>query len=146
MTQPHDDFEALTREYAAAVSAKDPRRLAAMYDADVRVFDAWGQWSHEGLADWSRSLEDWLGSLSEEEAVRVGFDDVSASALGDMGLLTGTITFAAVDKAGQVLRSLQERLTWVLRRKGSDGWAILHQHTSFPVGSDQTAIMRRIKD
>jgi ketosteroid isomerase-like protein len=98
------------------------------------------------LAAWRRNLEDWLGSLSEEEIVRVGFDDVSASAHGDMGLLTANITFAAVEKAGEVLRSLQERLTWVLGRKEGRGWAITHQRTSFPVGpADQKAVMHRIK-
>jgi ketosteroid isomerase-like protein len=41
-----------------------------------------------------------------------------------------------------MLRSLQDRLTWVLVRKGG-GWLITHQHTSFPVGDDLKAILRR---
>jgi ketosteroid isomerase-like protein len=142
MSSARHDFETLTAAYSEAVLAKDPGRLAAMYDANVRVFDAWESWSYDDLSAWRPNLDDWLGSLGEE-TVQVRFDDVSASDHGDMGFLSAIVTYAAQDRAGKTLRSLQDRLTWVLTRK-DDAWVIAHQHTSFPVGlSGQKAKMRR---
>ena len=142
MLQSHHDFDVLTLAYADAVRAKDPSRLAAMYDNDVRVFDAWEQWSYDGLAAWRPSIDGWLGSLGDDN-VLVTFDDVSAFAHGDMGFLTASVTYAAVDRNGKRLRSLQDRLTWVLANTG-ERWLIVHQHTSFPIAfADQRAILRR---
>ena len=135
-------FDALTAAYADAVLAKDPTRLAAIYDADVLVFDAWERWSYDGLAAWRPTLDEWLGSLGDE-SVQVRFEDVRTSVRGEMGFLGATVTYAALDPAGTILRSLQERLTWVLSQT-DDGWAIVHQHTSMPIGfADQKGIMRR---
>ena len=53
MTEASADFEAMMAEYASAVLAKDPARVAALYAPDVRVFDTWGIWSYDDQAAWS---------------------------------------------------------------------------------------------
>ena len=97
--------------------------------------------TREILGAWRPNLDDWLGSLGENRD-RVSFDDVRTVVRGDMGFLTAIVTYAAVNPAGETLRSLQDRLTWVLVR-GGDGWLIAHQHTSFPTGEGLKAILRR---
>jgi ketosteroid isomerase-like protein len=59
-----------------------------------------------------------------------------------MGFLTATVTYAALDETGAVLRSLEERLSWVLVK--DDGrWRIVHQHTSCPARFDDHKVTLR---
>ena len=142
MNGPRHEFDRLTQAYAAAVLAKDPAALARLYAADARVFDAWATWSYEDRAAWRVNLDDWLGSLGEE-AVEVRFDDVRSSAEGAMGYLTAIVRFAAVDKSGKELRSMQSRLSWVLAQT-ANGWVIAHEHTSAPIRpEDQKAMLQK---
>jgi ketosteroid isomerase-like protein len=129
-------------DYAGAVLAKDVERLASLYAPAIRVFDAWDRWSYDDLASWRANLESWLGSLGAE-SVKVDFDDVHSVAEGEMGFLTATVTYAALDQTGAVLRSLDERLSWVLVKE--DGrWRIVHQHTSCPARfADHKVTLRR---
>ncbi len=133
------EFDDLLARYAEAALARAPDRLAALYAADVRVFDAWAVWSYEGRDAWRRNLEDWLGSLGDER-VRVTFDEVRASRQGSLGHLSAIVTYAALDKTGKVLRALQERLSWILTDAGT-GWVIVHQHTSAPINPDDQKAM-----
>ena len=43
--------------YAAAVYAKGVAAFVRLYDSKVRVFDAWGIWSYDGLDTWQRAVE-----------------------------------------------------------------------------------------
>lgn len=50
---------------------------------------------------------------------------------------------AAASRSGAEFRSMQNRLTWVLRAVGP-GWFIVHEHTSAPAaGHDGTVILSR---
>ena len=142
MTEPVTEAKAVITEYAAAVLAKDPKRLAALYAPDVRVFDAWGVWSVEGRDTWGRNLQDWLGSLGDER-VEVGFDDVRLVQQDETATISAIVSYSAANAAGQTLRSMQNRLSWFLAK--ADGrWAIAHEHTSAPIGfEDQKAILHR---
>ncbi len=135
-------LEALPLAYVEAVQARSACRLAAIYDPAVRVFDLWERWSYEGLPAWRSSLDAWLGALDGED-LRVRFDDVIADTRDDLGYLTAGVTYAAVDLDGHVLRSMQNRLTWIAART-DDGWTIVHEHTSAPISSeDQRAVLQR---
>jgi ketosteroid isomerase-like protein len=135
-------IEAVTAEYAAAVLAKEPARLAALYAPDVRVFDAWGVWSYDDRDAWGRNLEDWLGSLGNE-GVQVQFDDVCLVQRAETSSFSAIVTYSAVDAAGNVVRSMQNRLSWFLTKIGGR-WVVAHEHTSAPIGFDnQKAILRR---
>ena len=142
MIEPGTDIEALITEYAAAVLAKDPKRLAALYAPDVRVFDAWGVWSFDGRDAWGRNLQDWLGSLGEER-VSVRFDDVRLAQHTETASVSAFVTYSALDAAGRTIRSMQNRLSWFLT-KVAGKWVVAHEHTSAPIGfEDQKAILRR---
>ncbi|MGC9956366.1 nuclear transport factor 2 family protein, partial [Roseiarcus sp.] len=50
----------------------------------------------------------------------------------EMAAAYATVTYKAVSETGEVLRSMQNRLTWVAKRKNG-GSKIVHQHTSAPI-------------
>ena len=122
---------AVLEEYRDAVHAKDVDRFVAIFADDVRVFDMWGTWSHDGIDAWRRMAEGWFGSLGDE-LVRVEFDDVQTTVSDDVAVLSAFVTFTGLSADGDELRSLNNRLTWGLRK--TDGrWKVVHEHTSAPV-------------
>jgi ketosteroid isomerase-like protein len=42
-------------------------------------------------------------------------------------------TFRGFSAAGEELRSVDNRLTWVLRSRPDGSWRIVHEHTSVPI-------------
>jgi len=121
----------LLEEYRDAVHAKDVDRFVAIFADDVRVFDMWGTWSHNGIDSWREMAEGWFGSLGNE-LVRVEFDDVQTTVGDDVAVLSAFVTFTGLSADGDELRSLNNRLTWGLRK--TDGrWKVVHEHTSAPV-------------
>ena len=142
MPQTGSDLANVMAAYAAAVLAKDPARLAALYAPDVRVFDAWGVWSFEGADDWTRNLQGWLGALGDEH-VAVQFNDVRLAQQNETGCLSAIVTYSAIDGDGRVLHAMQNRLSWFLTRIAGC-WRIVHEHTSAPIDFDhQKAILHR---
>jgi ketosteroid isomerase-like protein len=136
------DLARVLGNYAAAVLAKDVAALLRLYDPGVRVFDAWGLWSYEGAEAWQRAVEAWFTSLGSER-VKVSFDDVQATAGREMSSVSAIVTYAGLSAAGEPLRSMQNRITWVLRTTGHVP-RIVHEHTSAPIGfDDMKAILQR---
>ena len=128
--------------YQAAVLAKDVEAFVALYADDVLVFDIWGPWSQEGIAAWRAMAAGWLGSLGEER-VMVEVDDVRTCVSGDMATLTAFLTFRAIDANGNELRSLNNRLSWVLREHAGR-WKVVQEHTSIPIdGATGKGIFKR---
>jgi ketosteroid isomerase-like protein len=122
---------AVTAAYVAAVYAKDKAALLALHDPEIAEFDMWGDWQRAGLDSLAASVDDWFGGLGSERVVVV-FDLTRATEMGDMALIEAIVTFKAEAEDGSILRQLDNRLTWGLRR-GPAGWRILHQHTSCPI-------------
>jgi ketosteroid isomerase-like protein len=115
-----------------------------LYDPKVRVFDTWGIWSYEGAATWQSAVEAWFGSLGTEK-VKVTFEDVQTSGTSDFAVVNAIVTYAGVSDKGELLRAMQNRLTWVLKTSGHV-LRIVHEHTSAPVGfDDMKAILHRAK-
>ena len=132
----------IVESYKAAVFAKDVPALMRLYDPAVRVFDAWGVWSYEGAEAWQRTAEGWLHSLGSER-VKVSFDEARTVGGPDMALHSAIVTYASVGADGQAVRSMHNRLTWVLRTSGHV-LRIVHEHTSAPIGfEDSKAILQR---
>ena len=128
--------------YRSAVFAKDAVAFMRLYDPDVRVFDAWGVWSHEGAAAWQIAVEGWFVSLGTER-VKVTFDDVQTSEGRDLVMVSAIVTYAGLSAQGEPLRAIQNRLTWVLRTTGHV-LRIVHEHTSAPIAFDGSkAILQR---
>jgi len=55
----------------------------------------------------------WFGSLGQER-VQVEFESPRVVVADTMAMATAFVTFAALSPDGKPLRSLQNRLTWVL--------------------------------
>ena len=132
----------IVESYKSAVLARDANAFMRLYDAKVRVFDTWGVWEHESAEKWQRSVEAWFSSLGSE-SVKVGFEDLQIMGSPDFACVSAVVTYAAISPEGAQLRSMQNRLTWVLRTSGHV-LRIVHEHTSVPVGfEDAKAILHR---
>ena len=130
-TPPSPAALGVLKAYADAVHAKDLPAFVALYEPGVRVFDLWAAWACDGADRWGATAADWFASLGDER-VAVTWDDVRTLAFGDLVVAHATLDYAGVSAAGEKLRSMQNRLTWALRR-GADGrWRIAHEHTSAP--------------
>jgi uncharacterized protein (TIGR02246 family) len=136
-----DEIEHLFAQYVAAVGAKDVDAFVALFDDDVRAFDMWGRWSYDGIDAWRGMAREWFGSLGDER-VAVEFGEARITVGGELAIAEAFVTFKALSAAGEELRSLQNRLTWALRRDAR-GWKVLHEHTSAPLDDTAKAIFRR---
>ena len=71
-------------------------------------------------------------------------DDVRTGVSGDMATLTAFLTFRAIDATGKELRSLNNRLSWVLREQAGR-WKVVQEHTSIPIdGATGKGIFKRL--
>jgi ketosteroid isomerase-like protein len=125
------DFNSFFEAYKSSVLNKQVDKLLDLYDPDLIAFDMWERWSYGGGDSWREMNQQWLGSLGAESVV-VEFGDINTHYGADMAAAYATVTYKAVSETGEVLRSMQNRLTWVAKRKNG-GWKIVHQHTSAPI-------------
>jgi len=128
-------MEGMLDAYAAAVRAKDVDAFVGLYADDVRTFDLWSEWSYDGKAAFRGMVTEWFGSLGEDVVV-VEHNDVRTQAGEDVAALSAFLTFKALSPEGEELRSMNNRLTWVLRKNGDGSWKITHEHTSAPAGDE----------
>ncbi len=133
MTSADQPIRQALAAYQAAVLAKDVAAFVAIYADDARIFELWGTWEHD-IASWREMAKGWFAFLGEERSV-VEAHDVRTQVSGDMALLTASLTYRAVDAGGTALRSLDNRLSWVLRERGGR-WLVVHEHTSVPLAHD----------
>lgn len=142
MSDLDKDLARVLGQYQAAVLAKDADAFMRLYAPEVRVFDAWGVWQYDGTDAWRQAVEGWFTSLGSER-VKVSFDEVHGHAGKEVSTLHAIVTYAALSADGVPLRSLSNRITWVLRTTGHVP-RIVHEHTSAPMGfDDQKAILVR---
>ena len=143
MSDLQKSIDRILDSYRSAVLARDVEAFMRLYDPDVRVFDAWGVWIYASTAAWQTAIEGWFTSLGSER-VHVRFDDVQSSSDRDLAMLSAIVTYAGVSADGAPLRTMQNRLTWVLRNRGHV-LRIVHEHTSAPIGFDDSkAILQRV--
>jgi uncharacterized protein (TIGR02246 family) len=136
-------MEDLLNAYANAVRAKDVDAFVGLYADDVRNFDLWNEWSYDGKDALRGMVAEWFGSLPDDEVVSVRFDDVRTQSGSDVAAVSAFTTFAAVGSDGTELRSMNNRLTWVLRKDADGAWKIAHEHTSAPAGDEGKVQLRR---
>ena len=142
MSDSEKEIERVVESYKAAVLAADAEAFMRLYHPTVRVFDTWGVWLYDGAAAWQRAVEGWFASLGSER-VRASFSEVQILAGRPLAVLDAIVTYTAESASGEALRSMQNRITWVLRETGHV-LRIVHEHTSAPVGfEDSKAILTR---
>lgn len=129
--------------YAAAVRAKDVDAFLGLYADDVRTFDLWSVWAYDGKSSLRDMVSEWFGSLGDDEVVAVEFDEVRAQSGEDVAAVSAFTTFRALSSQGDELRSMNNRLTWVLRKAHDGTWKIVHEHTSAPAGDEGKVQLRR---
>ena len=141
MSDADRSIRAALAAYEAAVLAKDVEAFVAIYAEDARIFELWGTWEHD-ITSWREMAKGWFAFLGDQRSV-VTAHDVRTQVSGDMAMLSASLTYAAIDAGGQPLRSLDNRLTWVLRQR--DGrWQVVHEHTSVPLAhEDGKGIFKR---
>ena len=128
--------------YQNAVLARDIDAFMRLYDPKVRVFDTWGVWEYEDAVKWRRAIESWFSSLGTEK-VKVKFEDVKSSGSADFAVVSAIASYSGISAQGEPLRTMQNRLTWVLKTSGHV-LRIVHEHTSAPgVFEDMKAILQR---
>jgi uncharacterized protein (TIGR02246 family) len=136
-------MEEMPAAYAAAVRAKDVDAFLSLYDDGVRTFDLWSVWSYDGKPALREMVEEWFGSSQTADVVAVEFDEVRSEPVDDVAAVSAFTTFRGLSAEGEELRSMNNRLTWVLR-KGDDGtWKIVHEHTSAPACDEGKVLLRR---
>jgi uncharacterized protein (TIGR02246 family) len=136
-------MEEMLAAYAAAVRAKDVDAFVGLYADDIRTFDLWQEWTYDGKDALHGMVAEWFGSLADDEEVSVRFDDVRTEAGSDVAALSAFTTFAAVSPDGTESRSMNNRLTWVLRKEADGAWKIAHEHTSAPAGDEGKVQLQR---
>jgi ketosteroid isomerase-like protein len=133
------EIESLPEIYTKAVFTKDIESYVSIYDDKVRVFDMWEAWSCDGLEAWQNMAEGWFNSLGPDKDL-VEFADIQIETSGELATVTAFVKFTAVSEKGEELRYLQNRLTWIVRKK--DGaWKIIHQHTSGPINFETMKVI-----
>lgn len=136
-------MEEMLERYAAAVRAKDVDALVSLYADDVRTFDLWSVWSYDGKDAFRGMVREWFGSLGDDEEVVVEFDDVRTANGGDVAVVSAFTAYAAVSSDGTRLRSMNNRLTWALRKDPDGEWKVVHEHTSAPAGEGGKVQLQR---
>lgn len=136
-------MEEMLERYAAAVRAKDAEAFLGLYAEDIRSFDLWSVWAYDGKPALREMVAEWFGSLPDDEIVEVEFHEVRTQSGEEVGGLSTFTTFRAVSPDGKELRSMNNRLTWVLRRDGEGAWKIAHEHSSAPAGEGGKVQLRR---
>jgi uncharacterized protein (TIGR02246 family) len=135
-------MDEMLARYAAAVRAKDLDEFVGLYADDVRTFDLWSVWSYDGKPALREMVAEWFGSLGTD-VVAVEFDEVRSQIGDDVAAVSAFTTFRGLSAEGEELRSMNNRLTWILRREGDGAWKIVHEHTSAPAGDEGKVQLRR---
>jgi uncharacterized protein (TIGR02246 family) len=126
-----DELDSLFTTYKTAIFEKDLTAFCSIFDEHVRIFDMWQQWAYEGLPAWREMAKGWFSSLGADRDV-VTFDDIQTHTDGELAVATAFVRFTAISAEGKALRYLEDRLTWIAKRKEGT-WKIIHQHTSAPI-------------
>ena len=129
-----EDIQKLFDAYKAAVHAKDVDAFVAMYENDVQAFDMWGRCSYVGADQWRAMADQWFSSLGGER-VAVEFHQIRTAVGERVAAAHAFVTFKGFASDGKPLHSMDNRLTWVLRKAPHGAWKIVHQHTSAPIDS-----------
>ena len=142
MSDVEKQVQRILETYRSAVLAKNVETFMHLYAPDVRVFDMWSTWSYDGATAWRVAVEGWFSSLASETC-KVTFNDVQIFSDSGLAAMSAIVTYAGISAGGQELRSMQNRISWVLKISGHV-LRIAHEHTSAPVGFEDTkAILTR---
>lgn len=131
MSSKNDPVVKMIASYKEAILTKNIDSFCALYDADVHIFDMWGRWSMRGIDAWRTLAQGWFSSLGTERVI-VEANNIESVITDEMAVGHAIFTYTAVSAKGEKLRTLDNRITVVLKRTG-DLWKVIHEHTSIPI-------------
>jgi uncharacterized protein (TIGR02246 family) len=134
MTETSHIATDMLERYRAAVRAKDVDAFAALYDSDLRVFDAWATWSYEGQPAW-RDMASGCFSSDGGTTLDVDFSEVKTRETAEMLVVSAIATYSGVGPAGEEMPRVSNRFTWVIAAE-KVSWRIVHEHSSIPLVFD----------
>ncbi len=134
MSKYADPVLQMIETYKESVLNKNVDAFCALYDSDIHIFDMWDQWSMRGINAWRAMANDWFTSLGTER-VTVEARNVESVVTADMAVGHAIFSYTAFSAQGEKLRSLDNRITVVLKRVG-DSWKVIHEHTSAPINHE----------
>ena len=134
-------YKKILEGYANAVYTKDVESFISIYDTNVCVYDTWKEWTSIGTGKLRDMAAEWFDSLGNEK-VKVEFLEVNVLESADQTVWIGEVKFFGLNEDDQVLRSISNRWTWVI--KNNNGiFKIVHEHSSLPINMETfTAIMK----
>ena len=135
-------IEQMLKVYADAVYTKDVDSYIGLYDEDTRVFDLWGRWLYSGSAEWRKPAQEWFGSLGTDRS-SPEFHDVQIEVGDGVAAMHAFITYKGLSGEGKELRSMDNRITWVLRKNRDGAWKVIHEHTSAPADFESGKVTLR---
>jgi len=135
-------IEDVLDRYRTAVYDKDVESFIALYDDDTRVFDLWGKWLYRGSAEWRKPAEEWFTSLGDDLS-SPEFHDVEIEIGEGIGAVSAFVTYRGLSADGKELRSMDNRITWIVRKNADGDWKIVHEHTSAPADFDTGKVTLR---
>ena len=130
-TEIQNTVQRLLRTYREAAFAKDIEAFIAIYDDDIEAFDMWGpEWLYQGVQSWRGMVERWFGGLGDKR-VLVEMEQVRINEMQGAAFVSTFVKYTALSATGERLRSLVNRMTWLLEPKEGN-WKVIHEHTSAP--------------
>ena len=135
-------IEDVLDRYRTAVYDKDVESFIALYDDDTRVFDLWGKWLYRGSAEWRKPAEEWFTSLGDDLS-SPEFHDVEIEIGEGLAAVHAFVTYRGLSADGKELRSMDNRITWIVRKNAGGDWKIVHEHTSAPADFDTGKVTLR---
>jgi ketosteroid isomerase-like protein len=132
---PPEAAEALAaiEDLLGAIRSADVERILGRYLHDDRllVFLEGPKSAMEGFdEEYARGAWSGLLEASPFSVLRLG-PDTRAGASGDLGYVSGTVSFELETPSGG-RKAGENRATWVLERRHGE-WVIVAEHVSFPV-------------
>jgi uncharacterized protein (TIGR02246 family) len=131
---PSDEaqIQALEKQFVAAVQAKDPAKIMAVYAPDIFVFDLVPPRQYVGQAAYKKDWENvFAGTVGP---VKFSVANLSITAAGTVAYSHSIQTIGWTGKNGKAT-SIVVRVTDVYRK--ADGkWLIVQEHVSAPIDLD----------
>ncbi|HEM6273003.1 TPA: nuclear transport factor 2 family protein [Streptococcus suis] len=105
--------------------------MISLHHDDIFIYDVAGQWAIKGKQELIVMVEDWFKDISLDE-VGVDFSNLTIKSSHTCAFAYFDATFSKL-KNDVVVQSVIDRFTLCLVFE--DGWKIIHQHASHPLGS-----------
>lgn len=125
------EIQVLLDQYARFVREKNYEAFISQYAPNLVNYDLWQAESYTSLVSWQKNIKEWFEGLGDEY-VTVSFREITVYESATTAFLNGIITYQGHSKEGEVLRAMDNRLSWGLICI-EDEWKIVHEHTSAPI-------------